>query len=50
METEKIIPKPDFDFELLKKAKGFHIQKHTKKENTHDFDCPYCEGLKQSED
>jgi len=24
-----------------------HIKKHTKKENTHCFECPYCEGLKR---
>ena len=28
-------------------TKKEHIEKHTKKENTHDFECPYCEGLKR---
>ena len=23
-----------------------HIQKHTKRENTHCFECPFCEGEK----
>jgi len=33
-----------------KEYKGFtkeeHIKKHTLKENTHCFECMYCEGLK----
>jgi len=23
-----------------------HIKKHTLRENTHDFECPYCERVK----
>ena len=27
-----------------------HIKKHTRKENTHCFECPYCERVNLSED
>ena len=27
-------------------TKEEHIKRHTLKEDTHDFSCPYCEGLK----
>ena len=28
-------------------TKEEHIKKHTLKEDTHDFDCPYCEKVKK---
>ena len=31
----------------MKITREQHIRKHTRKENTHDFECPYCEGVKQ---
>ena len=34
------------NIEYLDFTKEQHIKKHTKKENTHDFSCPYCEGKK----
>lgn len=33
--------------EYLNYTKEQHIKKHTKKENTHEFKCPYCEGVKK---
>ncbi len=41
MKTIEINGKDYKDF-----SKEEHIRKHTLKENTHCFECPYCEGLK----
>ena len=38
----KIGDKIYFDF-----TKEEHIKKHTLKEDTHNFNCPYCEGVKR---
>jgi len=32
--------------EYLDFTREEHIKKHTLKENTHCFECPYCERLK----
>lgn len=31
--------------EYLDFTKQQHLKKHTKKENTHCFECPYCENV-----
>lgn len=41
MKTIQINGKDYKDF-----SKDEHISKHTLKENTHNFDCPYCENVK----
>ena len=33
--------------EYLDFTKKQHIDRHTKKENTHEFSCAYCEGVKK---